>query len=97
MSIDEGDPMTLSEAQHPESSRSNSSMPEIHPLSFGQRAIWFLQRLAPESPAYNIPVALCVRAALDIEAFHRSFQDMVDRHACLRTTFDASSGTPVQV
>ena len=67
-----------------------------HPLSFGQQAIWFLHQLAPESPAYNIPVAVRIRAELDIPAFRRAFQDLVNRHASLRTTFEAPSGTPVQ-
>jgi len=67
-----------------------------HPLSFGQQSIWFLHQLAPESPAYNIAAPLRVTGPLDTEALRRAFQALVDRHACLRTTFGARGGEPVQ-
>jgi amino acid adenylation domain-containing protein len=67
-----------------------------HPLSFGQQSIWFLHQLAPESPAYNIAAPLHVTGPLDTDALRRSFQALVDRHACLRTTFGAPAGEPVQ-
>ena len=31
-----------------------SQEPEFHPLSYGQRALWFIHHLDPSSPAYNI-------------------------------------------
>ncbi|HEU4595256.1 MAG TPA: amino acid adenylation domain-containing protein, partial [Pyrinomonadaceae bacterium] len=69
---------------------------DTHPLSFGQQAMWFLYKLAPESPAYNIAVPVRVRAALDAAALRRAFQSLVDRHASLRTTFAAPDGEPLQ-
>jgi natural product biosynthesis luciferase-like monooxygenase protein len=68
----------------------------IHPLSHGQRALWFLQRLAPESASYNIVGAATIRADLDLAALRRSFQTILDRHACLRTTFTTRDGRPFQ-
>ncbi|HWN41106.1 MAG TPA: AMP-binding protein, partial [Thermoanaerobaculia bacterium] len=35
------------------------------PLSFAQERLWFLQRLAPKSPAYNMPAALRLSGDLD--------------------------------
>ena len=67
-----------------------------YPLSYGQRALWFLHQLAPESSAYNIPIAVRIRGELDIPALRRVFQKLVDRHPSLRTTFAATRGEPVQ-
>ncbi|MCA9687836.1 MAG: hypothetical protein KC457_37100, partial [Myxococcales bacterium] len=38
------------------------------PLSFAQSRLWFLQRLDPESTAYNIPLMLRFSGALDLDA-----------------------------
>jgi amino acid adenylation domain-containing protein len=67
-----------------------------HPLSFGQRAIWFLQALAPESAAYNLAGAARIRGALDRRALRRAWELLAARHAALRTTFVAAEGSPVQ-
>ncbi|HEX8339198.1 MAG TPA: condensation domain-containing protein, partial [Pyrinomonadaceae bacterium] len=69
---------------------------DTHPLSFGQKAMWFLYKLAPESPAYNIAVPVRVRTALDTSALRRAFETLVARHASLRTTFAAPDGEPLQ-
>jgi acyl carrier protein len=58
-----------------------------YPLSYGQRGLWFLHNLAPESTAYNIARAVKIRAALDVAALRRAFSLLVARHASLRTTF----------
>lgn len=65
------------------------------PLSYGQRALWFLNQLAPASAAYNIASAVRIRAEVDATALHRAWQALVERHPSLRTTFFARSGEPV--
>jgi natural product biosynthesis luciferase-like monooxygenase protein len=67
-----------------------------YPLSYGQRALWFLHQLAPEGAAYNIASAVRIRAALDLPALRRAFQALVDRHAALRTSFPTAHGEPLQ-
>jgi amino acid adenylation domain-containing protein len=67
-----------------------------YPLSYGQQALWFVQQLAPESPIYNIVGAARIRAELDIPSLQRAFQILVNRHPCLRTTFAANNGKPLQ-
>ena len=78
-----------------------SHMPAASPsgeaaLSYGQRALYFLQQLAPESPAYNISSAMRLRPELDVEALRRCFQALVERHPSLRTTFEAAQDEPIR-
>ena len=68
----------------------------VHPLSRGQQALWLLQRLSPESAAYNIASAMRIKTGLDVSALRRSFQALIDRHASLRTVFPVLDGKPVQ-
>jgi amino acid adenylation domain-containing protein len=65
-------------------------------LSHGQRGLWFLWRLDPESSAYNVTYASRIRSPLDLEAFRRSVQTLVDRHPSLRTTFEERDGVLLQ-
>ncbi|MBV4490806.1 non-ribosomal peptide synthetase [Pseudomonas oryzicola] len=66
--------------------------PGPHPLSWAQQRLWFLHRLDPASSAYNMPAALRLRGNLDSAALQRSFDQLIARHAILRTTFDEANG-----
>jgi amino acid adenylation domain-containing protein len=66
------------------------------PLSYGQRAMWFLQQLAPESGTYNIATAVRIGPELDLALLRRAFQQLVDRHPALRTNFGSVNGEPFQ-
>ncbi len=66
------------------------------PLTHGQQALWFLQRLQPENSAYNIHVAVDVRSRLDPEILRRSFERLAARHEALRYTFEETADGPVQ-
>jgi amino acid adenylation domain-containing protein len=65
------------------------------PLSVGQKALWFLERLAPEAGAYNVAVAARVRD-LDAGALRRALERLVERHPALRTVFPTVGDEPVQ-
>jgi amino acid adenylation domain-containing protein/non-ribosomal peptide synthase protein (TIGR01720 family) len=69
---------------------------DVFPLSHGQKALWFLQQVAPQSAAYNIARAARIVSPLDTQAFRRALQSLVDRHAALRTNFNAVDGEPLQ-
>ncbi|HEY9856590.1 MAG TPA: amino acid adenylation domain-containing protein [Stenomitos sp.] len=64
-------------------------------MSEGQRALWFMSQLDPESPFYNIPNAFRLRGPLDRAALRRAFAALLVRHPLLRATFVATSGEPV--
>jgi amino acid adenylation domain-containing protein len=66
------------------------------PLSQGQRSLWFVNQLAPQSAAYNLMYAWRVRSGVDVASLHRSFQALVDRHPSLRTIYAVRDGEPAQ-
>ena len=72
-------------------------MPESFPLSQGQRALWFLYRLAPESSAYNLVFSGRFRPLLNIDAIKQAFALLFERHPELDATFTTRDGEPVQV
>jgi amino acid adenylation domain-containing protein len=67
------------------------------PASFAQRRLWFVDRLEPGSPAYNVPMFWRLRGALDAAALARALSAVAARHDALRTTFAERGGEPVQV
>ncbi|MGK3992297.1 non-ribosomal peptide synthase/polyketide synthase [Sorangium sp. So ce1024] len=71
--------------------------PRVLPLSFGQQRLWFLDRLEPGSPFYNIPAAVRIRGALDAAALEQSLRAIAARHEALRTAIVAVRGQPHQV
>ena len=74
-----------------------TSLGDNPPLSFGQEQLWFLNELQPGSPVYNISKVHCLRGYLDVDALTQSLNEIIRRHAVLRTTFSSASEKPVQV
>jgi len=69
---------------------------EVYPLSYGQRALWFLWQLAPASPAYNVAFNCCIRSQVDVAALQKVFQTLTERHPILRSTFPKLGTEPIQ-
>lgn len=67
------------------------------PLSFSQQRLWFLDRLEPNSSAYNIALEFQIDGQLNKSALYQSLQEIVKRHEVLRTTFTTIDSNPVQV
>jgi amino acid adenylation domain-containing protein len=65
------------------------------PLSFGQRRLWFLDRLEGPSPTYNMPLAVRLDGHLDIDALRRALAEIVRRHEVLRANFAIENEQPV--
>ncbi|MBC3372512.1 amino acid adenylation domain-containing protein [Pseudomonas sp. SWRI92] len=66
------------------------------PLSFAQQRLWFLEQLNPGSSGFNIPFALTLTGALDVEALRLAFEQLVARHEVLRSTVHSDHGEPWQ-
>ncbi|MEO7327231.1 MAG: amino acid adenylation domain-containing protein, partial [Minicystis sp.] len=67
------------------------------PLSFAQERLWFLDQLTPGDTSYNVPVAMQLGGALNIDALGKALSELVRRHEALRTTFGMREGKPVQI
>ncbi|NND90000.1 MAG: amino acid adenylation domain-containing protein, partial [Granulosicoccus sp.] len=66
-------------------------------LSHAQERLWFLDQLEGASALYNMPYALHLRGALQVEALERALQQIVQRHEVLRTAIvSGPEGIPKQ-
>jgi amino acid adenylation domain-containing protein len=78
--------------------------------SFAQQRLWFLDRLDPGRPTYNVPLSLHLRSVpagaaaaggavpeLDVAALAAAVSAVVRRHEALRTTFAEVDGQPRQL
>ncbi|RNG18236.1 non-ribosomal peptide synthetase, partial [Streptomyces botrytidirepellens] len=67
------------------------------PLSYNQEQLWFLDRISPPGPLYNIPSTLRYRGPLDVHALRAALADVVAHQAVLRTRIPAEDGRPYAV
>ncbi|HEX7736861.1 MAG TPA: amino acid adenylation domain-containing protein, partial [Ktedonobacteraceae bacterium] len=70
---------------------------KVLPLSFAQQRLWFLDKLVPGNPFYNICRAISLSGDLQIAALAQSLHELVRRHESLRTHFSLLAEHPVQV
>jgi amino acid adenylation domain-containing protein/non-ribosomal peptide synthase protein (TIGR01720 family) len=73
------------------------SRAENLPLSFAQARLWFLDKLQPNSPFYNIPIVWRFHGQLNVAALQSSLNEIIRRHEALRTNFVTQDEQPVQV
>src|SRR5687768_18236675 len=76
--------------------REKSRRPKLFPLSFAQQRLWFLDKLQPDSAAYNVPTVVRLRGPIDLEPFKKGLDMVVERHESLRTTFEGNDDSPAQ-
>src|SRR5947209_20514831 len=57
------------------------------PLSFAQERLWFLYQMEPDSPGYNVPLALAIKDEFNIDQLEQAFNLIIARHENLRTVF----------
>lgn len=68
----------------------------LHPLSFAQSRLWFLDRMGLTGAAYHSPLAFRLAGPLDRAALEGAIGDLVRRHEPLRTVFVEVDGVPHQ-
>ncbi len=67
------------------------------PLSFSQQRLWFLDQLESNTSLYNRPAAYLLKGQLNVEALEYGINEVLHRHASLRTYFVTSDdGSPAQ-
>ncbi len=64
------------------------------PASFAQHRVWYLDRLGPNTPTYNIPLVLRIRSEVNPDALERALNELLSRHEVLRTSFVEKDGQP---
>ena len=69
---------------------------EPGPLSFAQERLWFLDRMAPEDPSYNLAYFVDMKGRLTVAALAAALDGVERRHRVMRTTFGERGGRPVQ-
>jgi amino acid adenylation domain-containing protein/FkbM family methyltransferase len=62
-------------------------------LSVNQQSFWLFEKLYPNTPTYHIPLAYKLTGTLNLSALEQAFNEMVRRHATLRTTFEIDKKT----
>lgn len=66
------------------------------PLSFAQEHIWLAHQLQPDNAAYHVDFTVRLTGKLVVSALEQSLQEIVARHASLRTNVRLVDSTPVQ-
>ena len=69
----------------------------VHPMSYAQKRMWFLDQLDQQSHIYNISAPLRIVGPLDVPALQKTFAAIIHRHATLCSFFQTVDGEPVQV
>ena len=67
------------------------------PSSIAQEHFWLFDQILPALPLFNISYVIRLTGTLNAAILEQSFNEIINRHESLRTTFAAVSGQLVQV
>jgi amino acid adenylation domain-containing protein len=67
------------------------------PASAAQEAFFYLEKLNPSCPAFNVCVRFRLDGLLDADILHLAFNDLAERHESFRTSFIEEDGQLLQV
>ncbi|MCX6581054.1 MAG: amino acid adenylation domain-containing protein [Candidatus Aminicenantes bacterium] len=65
-------------------------------LSPAQKRIYILQQMEADSTGYNMPMVIPLTEELDKQRLETAFNELIDRHESLRTSFTIIEDEPVQ-
>lgn len=72
--------------------------PRSFPLSHAQEQLWFMDKLHPGSPVYNIPLYVPFQGRMDAASLKRALETLTARHDMLRARFGmGADDQPVQI
>lgn len=69
---------------------------DVCPLSAGQRALWFIWALSPQSIAYNQSLPIRMGSGTKADDWLEACRLLIERHPMLRTTFPKRHDEPIQ-
>lgn len=69
---------------------------QLHPLSFTQQRLWFLDQLLDNKVVYNIPLAFRITGSLSAEKLKHALNQLIESHEILRTIFYSEMGIAKQ-
>jgi acyl-CoA synthetase (AMP-forming)/AMP-acid ligase II len=84
-------------AKAPSSSIVRASQDDPPPASPAQERLWHLHRALPDMPFFNILYVLRLTSPVDAAILERAFDEMVQRHEILRTTFAVAGERLAQI
>ena len=76
--------------------KENPDILGVYPLSYGQKGLWFLWQLSPQSHNYNVSFSIRIYSKVDITIWQQVFQTLRERHPLLRSTFPNLGEQPIQ-
>ena len=74
----------------------NPDISQVHPLSYGQKDLWFLWQLSPQGHNYNVSFSVRIYSKVDLTIWQQVFQALRERHPLLRSTFPKLGEQPIQ-
>jgi non-ribosomal peptide synthetase component F/thioesterase domain-containing protein len=90
-------PKPVTSLANPEPSSLQTEEVFVLPASLGQERFWALDRMNPGNPTWSVPVRFRLQGPLDPALLERAFNEIIQRHEVLRTTFTVVDGQPAQV
>lgn len=70
---------------------------EVYDLAPVQLPEWYLHELEPENPFYNVSFELMFTGEMNLAAFEKAWQHLINRHSALRIRFRNADGVPQQI
>lgn len=72
------------------------SLPDRAPASAAQKSVWLASALDPDDVSYNLCLKFTFEGPIDARALAGAFEDLVERHEVLRTTYHADDEGELQ-
>jgi tyrocidine synthetase-3 len=70
---------------------------EYYPLSSAQKRLYVLQQFELAGTGYNVVQTVALEGALDKDRLEATFEQLIQRHESLRTSFEMINEEPVQI
>ncbi len=67
------------------------------PLSFAERRLWFMNKLVPADPFYNILVPVEFSTFPDVALLEKTLNVLLDRHEIYRSSYHDNGGSPYKL